>query len=185
MLKASSGNERWLVFDLETDNLYDKVTKIHCMVIYDINRDETTTYGPDSINAGLEHLASADVLLGHNIIFYDIPVIKKLYPFYTFKAARKIDTLICTRLIWPKEKLYELDTEQYQEVPEKLRGSASLKAWGYRLADYKIDFKDFSEYSEEMAAYCRQDVAVTTKLFQHIQKENYPEPALALEHQFA
>jgi hypothetical protein len=184
-LKASSGNERWLVFDLETDNLYDKVTKIHCMVIHDINRNETITYGPDSINAGLEHLARADVLLGHNIIFYDIPVIKKLYPFYTFKAARKIDTLICTRLIWPKEKLYELDTEQYQEVPEKLRGSASLKAWGYRLADYKIDFKDFSEYSEEMAAYCRQDVAVTTKLFQHIQKENYPEPALALEHQFA
>jgi hypothetical protein len=185
MLRASSENERWLVFDLETDHLYDKVTKIHCMVIHDINRNETTTYGPDSINAGLEHLARADVLLGHNIIFYDIPVIKKLYPFYTFKAARKIDTLICTRLIWPKEKLYELDTEQYQEVPEKLRGSASLKAWGYRLADYKIDFKDFSEYSEEMAAYCRQDVAVTTKLFKHIQKENYPEPALALEHQFA
>jgi len=185
MLKASSESERWLVFDLETDHLYDKVTKIHCMVIYDINRNETTTYGPDSIGIGLEHLARADVLLGHNIIFYDIPVIKKLYPFYTFKAARKIDTLICTRLIWPKEKLYELDTEQYQEVPEKLRGSASLKAWGYRLADYKIDFKDFSEYSEEMALYCRQDVSVTTKLFQHIQKENYPEPALALEHQFA
>jgi hypothetical protein len=118
-------------------------------------------------------------------LFYDLAVIKKLYPFYSFRAARIIDTLICTRLIWPKEKLYELDTEQYTQVPKNLCGSASLKAWGHRLSDYKIDFKDFSEYSEEMATYCRQDVSVTYKLFQHIQKQKYPEPALKLEHDFA
>ena len=184
-LKANSETERWFVFDLETDNLYDKVTKIHCIVLYDLYGKQTFTYGPNDIANGLEHLARANVLIGHNILFYDIPVIHKLYPFYTFKAARIIDTLICTRLIWPKEKLYELDEEQYTEVPKGLRGSASLKAWGYRLSDYKIEFKDFSEYSEEMAAYCRQDVAVTTKLFQTIQQQNYSEPALKLEHDFA
>jgi len=184
-LKASSEVEKYYVFDLETDNLYDKVTKIHCLVLYDVQRKQTFTYGPDDIASGLEHLARAHVLIGHNILFYDLPVIRKLYPFYTFRAARIIDTLICTRLIWPKEKLYDLDEEQYTEVPKGLRGSASLKAWGYRLADYKIDFKDFSEYSEAMADYCRQDVAVTTKLFEKIQKQNYPEPALKLEHDFA
>lgn len=184
-LKASSETENWYVFDLETDNLYDKVTKIHCLVLYDVQRKQTFTYGPDDIASGLEHLARAHVLIGHNILFYDLPVIRKLYPFYTFKAARIIDTLICTRLIWPKEKLYELDEEQYTEVPKGLRGSASLKAWGYRLADYKIDFKDFSEYSEAMAEYCRQDVAVTTKLFEKVQSQNYSEPALKLEHDFA
>jgi DNA polymerase III epsilon subunit-like protein len=184
-MKANSDTERWLVFDIESDNLYDKVTKIHCIVIHDIYGNKTTTYGPDRINDALECLARGHVLIGHNILFYDIPVIRKLYPFYTFKAARIIDTLICTRLIWPKEKLYELDTEQYTQVPKNLCGSASLKAWGHRLSDYKIDFKDFSEYSEEMAVYCRQDVSVTYKLFQHIQKQNYPEPALKLEHDFA
>lgn len=182
-MKANSDTERWLVFDIESDNLYDKVTKIHCIVIHDIYGNKTTTYGPDRINDALEHLACGHVLIGHNILFYDIPVIRKLYPFYT--EARIIDTLICTRLIWPKEKLYELDTEQYTQVPKNLCGSAALKAWGYRLSDYKIDFKDFSEYSEEMAAYCRQDVSVTYKLFQHIQQQNYPEPALKLEHDFA
>ena len=185
VLKANSENENWFVFDLETDNLYDKVTTIHCIVLYDLYRKQTFTYGPSDIARGLEHLARANVLVGHNILFFDIPVIQKLYPFYTFKAARIIDTLICTRLIWPKEKLYELDEEQYTEVPKGLRGSASLKAWGYRLADYKIDFKDFSEYSEAMAEYCRQDVAVTTKLFEKIQSQNYSEPALKLEHDFA
>jgi DNA polymerase I len=184
-MKDNSGTKKFFVFDLETNGLYDEVTTIHCLVLHDLNRDQTFTYGPDSIAAGLEHLATADVLIGQNILFYDIPVIRKLYPFYTFAAARIIDTLITTRLIWPKEKLYDMDTEQYTQVPPKLRGSASLKAWGYRLSDYKIDFKDFKEYSEEMLAYCIQDVNVTTQLFKHTQKQTCSEAALKLEHDFA
>jgi DNA polymerase I len=184
-MKDDSGTKKWYVFDLETNGLYDEVTTIHCLVLHDLNRDQTFTYGPDSIAAGLEHLATADVLIGQNILFYDIPVIRKLYPFYTFAAARIIDTLITTRLIWPKEKLYDMDTEQYTQVPPKLRGSASLKAWGYRLSDYKINFKDFKEYSEEMLAYCIQDVNVTTQLFKHTQKQTCSEAALKLEHDFA
>ena len=184
-MKDDSGIKKWYVFDLETNGLYDEVAKIHCLVLHDLNRDQTFTYGPDSIAAGLEHLATADVLIGQNILFYDIPVIRKLYPFYTFAAARIIDTLITTRLIWPKEKLYDMDTEQYTQVPPKLRGSASLKAWGYRLSDYKINFKDFKEYSEEMLAYCIQDVNVTTQLFKHTQKQTCSEAALKLEHDFA
>ena len=184
-MKDDSGTKKYYVFDLETDGLYDEVTTIHCLVLHDLNRDQTFTYGPDSIAAGLEHLATADVLIGQNILFFDIPVIRKLYPFYTFAAARIIDTLITTRLIWPKEKLYDMDTEQYTQVPKKLRGSASLKAWGYRLSDYKISFKDFKEYSEEMLAYCIQDVNVTTQLFKHTQKQTCSEAALKLEHDFA
>jgi DNA polymerase I len=184
-MKDDSGTKKWYVFDLETNGLYDEVTTIHCLVLHDLNRDQTFTYGPDSIAVGLEHLATADVLIGQNILFFDIPVIRKLYPFYTFAAARIIDTLITTRLIWPKEKLYDMDTEQYTQVPPKLRGSASLKAWGYRLSDYKISFKDFKEYSEEMLVYCIQDVNVTTQLFRHTQKQTCSEAALKLEHDFA
>ena len=184
-MKDDSGTKKWYVFDLETNGLYDEVTTIHCLVLHDLNRDQTFTYGPDSIAVGLEHLATADVLIGQNILFFDIPVIRKLYPFYTFAAARIIDTLITTRLIWPKEKLYDMDTEQYTQVPPKLRGSASLKAWGYRLSDYKISFKDFKEYSKEMLAYCIQDVNVTTQLFKHTQKQTCSEAALKLEHDFA
>jgi DNA polymerase I-like protein with 3'-5' exonuclease and polymerase domains len=152
-------------------------------VIYDLNLEQTFSYGPDSIAAALAHLATADVLIGHNVIFYDIPVLQKLHSFDS--KSRIVDTLICTRLIWPKELLYELDTEQYTEVPKKLRGSAGLKAWGYRLADNKINFKDFLEYSQEMLDYCIQDVVVTTKLFNLIQKQNYAESSLKLEHDFA
>jgi len=178
-----SANDKYLIFDLESDGLYDKVTKIYCIVIHDIATKQTFSYGPDCIADALAHLATADVLIGHNIIFYDCPVLEKLHDFKS--NAQIIDTLICTRLIWPKEKLYDLDTEQYPQVPAKNRGSASLKAWGWRLADHKIDFKDFSQYSEEMLEYCKQDVAVTTKLWEHISVQNYPQPALKLEHDFA
>jgi len=182
-MNPGSVNDRYLVFDLESDGLYDNVTKIHCIVIYDITANQTFSYGPDCITDAIAHLATADVLIGHNICFYDVPVLQKLHSFDC--KSRIIDTLICTRLIWPKEKLYDLDIEQYPQVPPNQRGAASLKAWGWRLADHKISFKDFSEYSEEMLEYCKQDVAVTTKLWAHIVKENYPEPALKLEHDFA
>lgn len=183
-LAINSASERWLVFDLETDNLYDKVTQIFCVVIYDVGANKWYEYGPDSIQAALRHLASADVLIGHNICFYDNPVIRKLHP-STQLDGRVIDTLLCTRLIWPKEVLYERDLEQYQNVPPKLRGSASLKAWGYRLSDNKIEFKDFSQYTEEMLVYCRQDVSITVKLLRLIQEQSCSEAALKLEHDFA
>jgi DNA polymerase I-like protein with 3'-5' exonuclease and polymerase domains len=183
VMSPSSASECWLIFDIETDGLYDQATKTFCIVIYDVTRAETFAYGPDRIDDAIAHLATADVLIGHNIIFYDLPVLQKLHSFVA--KARIIDTLICTRIIWPKEKLYDLDIEQYPNVPVKIRGNASLKAWGWRLADNKIDFKDFSEYSEEMLTYCKQDVHVTLKLYKHIVKEKYPESALRLEHDFA
>jgi hypothetical protein len=182
-MKPGSKNESWLVFDIETDGLYDKVTKVFCIVIYDINREETFAYGPDRIDDALAHLATGDVLIGHNVIFYDVPVLQKLHSFNC--KARILDTLICTRLIWPKEKLYDLDVQLYPEVPKNYRGMAGLKAWGYRLSDNKIEFKDFSEYSEEMLVYCKQDVLVTSKLWRHIANQGYPEQALKLEHDFA
>ena len=184
-LKPNSLDEKWYVFDIETNGLYDDVNEIFCIVIYDVTRKQTFTYGPDFIDSAIDSLNSADVLIGHNIIFYDIPVLQKLKPSFNLNKQHVIDTLICTRLIWPKEKLFESDTTSYTRVPGGLKGSASLKAWGYRLSDYKIEFKDFSSFSEDMLSYCIQDVNVTTKLFEHIQKQTIAESCLELEHTFA
>lgn len=183
-LKPNSSAEKWYVFDLETNGLYDDVNEIFCIVIHDVNRNQTLSYGPESIDHALNLIRSADCLIGHNIVFYDIPVLRKLIPDFDFNG-HVIDTLICTRLLWPKEKLYDLDENHYLNVPGGLRGSASLKAWGYRLSDNKIDFKDFSEFSQEMLDYCIQDVNVTNKLFQIFQKQTIAESTLYLEHTFA
>tara|TARA_R100001086_G_scaffold1071_2_gene639 strand:+ start:6679 stop:8538 length:1860 start_codon:yes stop_codon:yes gene_type:complete len=182
-LKPNSFNENYLVFDIETNGLYDEATELFCVAIHDVVRNETIGYGPGSIDRAIDRLASATCLIGHNIIFYDLPVLKKLLDFNT--TSHVIDTLICTRLIWPKEKLQEVDTDHYQNVPPKLRGSASLKAWGYRLGNFKDNFTDFSAFTPEMLEYCKQDCNVTTSLYHLITTDPIKASALRLEHDFA
>jgi DNA polymerase-1 len=64
-----------LVFDIETDDL--KATRIWCIVAID-NNNKVYTFKPDKIDEGIDFLKSADTLIGHNILGFDIPVIKKL-----------------------------------------------------------------------------------------------------------
>jgi hypothetical protein len=68
-----------LIFDLESDHLVEKTTKIHCLVITDMDSGETTRYNEqpngNSIVAGITKLASADRIIGHNIIGFDLLVL--------------------------------------------------------------------------------------------------------------
>ena len=66
-------------FDAETDGLLDAATKVHCIVIADLDSDRIDEYGPDQIAAALAHLSRAAYLIGHNIISFDIPVLRRLY----------------------------------------------------------------------------------------------------------
>ena len=90
-----------LLFDLETTPLQAKRTEIHCIVTLDYETGETTRYndigGDDPIVRAVTYLMDADTIIGHNIIGFDIPVIKKIYPFFEPKG-RIIDTLLLSRL---------------------------------------------------------------------------------------
>ena len=58
-----------LVFDIETDGFTS--TKIHCLVIIDAdNPDNRWVFDPDGgdIQVGLDMLANADEIIGHNIV---------------------------------------------------------------------------------------------------------------------
>ena len=162
-----------LVFDLESNGLLNDVTRIHCIAIYDSTTDEIETYNDEknnkySITEGLNKLLVADTIVGHNIIGYDIPCISKLYNFFT-PRCRVVDTLLLSRLYHPNR--FELDEEkQYAGMELQHFGSHSLRAYGYRLGEYKGKFgqtSDWSEWSQEMEDYCVQDVEVTKKLCTH------------------
>ena len=66
-----------LVFDIETDGL--QPTKIYCMSVLDVDSQEQFNFKPDNIVEGINLLESADKLIGHNIIGFDIPVIRRLH----------------------------------------------------------------------------------------------------------
>jgi DNA polymerase I-like protein with 3'-5' exonuclease and polymerase domains len=60
-----------------------------------------------------------------------------------------------------------------------------LKAWGYRIGNYKDAHEDWSKLSEEMVSYCKQDVEVTYSLYNKLKLKAVPDEAIWLEQEFA
>ena len=119
---------------------------------------------------GLQRLQDADSIIGHNIISYDLPVIRKLYSWFD-PPALVVDTLLLSRLY--HADMMSLDKKHLWEgMPLKLYGKHSLESYGYRLNELKGDYgstSDWQDWSQEMEDYCVQDVHVTTKLWHHFQ----------------
>jgi len=162
-----------LVFDCETNGLLHDVSTIHCIAIYDSQKEETFVFNDRGSNCppiteALHWLSSADVIIGHNIIGYDIPVLRKTYSWFE-PSRNALDTLVLSRLYHPN--LMEIDKRRnVPRMPMQLYGRHSLEAYGYRLGEYKGEFgktTDWQSWSQEMQDYCVQDVHVTTKLCEH------------------
>ena len=160
-----------LIFDIETDGLLDDCTKIHCLCIQDEQTGKTYSCadqpGYTPIREGLRLLAEAETIIGHNIIKFDLPAIRKIYPGWETRAQIR-DTLLCTRLIWPD--IADADYARIKakkQFPARLIGRHSLEAWGWRIRDHKGDFgktTDWKQWCKEMQDYCEQDVVVTAAL---------------------
>ena len=171
------------MFDLETNGLLNDATRIHCAALHWGEADFTESFNDEpyanspkdlpmasnySITTALSWLETADVIVGHNIIGFDIPVIKNLYPWFDPRGTI-VDTLLLSRLYHPN--LLDIDkNHNWKHMPLQLYGRHSLEAYGYRLGEYKGNFAkttDWSTWSQEMQDYCIQDVNVTRRLCDH------------------
>lgn len=181
-----------LVFDIETNGLMDKLDRIHCLVIRDLDTEEKYSLGPgDNVIPGVRLLMGADVLIGHNILGFDIPAIKKVYPWFQLKPSCKlIDTLLMSRLIYPEIAKSDMGLAAKGKLPRNLIGRYSLQAFGYRLEEHKGDYKGgWEAWSREMQDYCEQDIEVTTKLYLKLmetkEKQGVSDYCVELEHDVA
>ena len=160
-----------VVFDVETDGLEGNT--IHCIVTKVIG-GETRLFPPDKLQEGVNLLASADVLIGHNIIGFDIPVIKKHFDVTLTNHIE--DTLVVSRLVNPV-----------------LTGGHSLSNWGYLLYPNNAEKRkaiqpdSWSEYTKEMGAYCIQDVELNTDIYYKLLKDAivFSQESIDLEHSIA
>lgn len=194
------------IFDLETDGLYDEVTRIHCLNIRDFDSGLSYRFRQNNkentIQEGLRLLENADFVIGQNILHFDIPVIEKLYPWFNLQGKIR-DTLVLSRVVYSDQK--DKDFRLYEKglLPGKCIGGNRLEDWGYRLGLQKGEYAEEMEekakalgirdkdeitkfvwgtWNQEMDDYCDLDVTVTTALWQKIIERGLSETALQLEH---
>jgi DNA polymerase-1 len=149
-----------------------------------VDTGESFGYHGNDIDSTFEPLYQADEIIGHNIIGYDLPVLKKLYGFNPRPGCRRTDTLVLSRLM--HGNLAEKDSKRIG-FPSKEIGSHSLRAWGLRLGVLKGDYGHsgddaWTEWSPEMQEYMMQDLEVTYRLLRHLKPHDYSQVAIDLEH---
>ena len=155
-----------IILDIETNKAHDT---IWCVVCRDIDKDVVSTFvKPDSLQ---DFINGCDSVVTHNGIFFDFPVLKKVWGI-TVKKSQVIDTLVLSRLYNPS-----------------LEDGHSLAAWGQRLGFAKGDFTDFDGgLTDEMLQYCIQDTKVTAELYKHLTQEmenDFSKESITLEHEVA
>jgi len=130
----------------------------------------------------LQQYLDGEQVVGHNIIGFDAPVLKKVWG-VVIPDNMLVDTLVMSRLYKP-----DIDIV----IPEQGKAPSphSLEAWGYRLGSYKIGFTDFDGgWTQEMATYCEQDVQLLEKLYVFLTttmvKEGFSLQSIQLEHEVA
>ena len=144
---------KYTIFDVETNGLLDKADKIHCLSF-------STFEGKKKVSSGTivdyeqikKFMLSQEVLVGHNIVGYDIPVLEKILNI-------KIDT-----------KLIDTLGISFYHYPVKgfVHG---LAAWGERLGFGKPVVEDWENQPIEVYVdRCESDVEINTRLF-HFQMD--------------
>lgn len=214
-----------LIFDNETNGLLDKLDRLHCVTFFDTDDGlfyrgspgGVGTVGPGQVRITIEEavrrVQEADEIVGHNVINFDIPAMRKVYPWFK-PRGRVRDTVLLSRLIYTdlKDRDFALRKKQQRRkdkyindgqhelaeaclvFPGNLCGLHSLESWGYRLGKWKGDYAQmmeaqgldpWAEWSQEMDDYCLQDVIVTVALWEKLKSKEYSEEAIELEHDVA
>jgi DNA polymerase I len=186
----TGNNPRPLIFDIETNGLLDELDRVHLLVIKDMADGSIQMYRrndvEDTIEVGLRRLMEATqagrLIAGHNVIKFDIPAIKKVYPWWHVKESRVRDTLVLSRLMFPDLWDNDQKLRKQGKLPGHLMGRYSLEAFGYRLGNFKGDYSGkWNEWNQEMEDYCYQDGHVTGDLWDKLESKEWDPRSVLLE----
>ena len=152
------------IVDIETDDL--NATKIHCIVAKDIDTDKVYPFPPDMLHGFRDWSHGVKQFIMHNGISFDAPMCNKFLG-TNIKPHQIVDTYILSELFNPIRD-----------------GGHKLGVWGDRLGMPKGEIDSYKVYTPEMLEYCKQDVAITHKLYQVLQKEgkDFSPYSIRLEH---
>lgn len=148
------------VFDLEANGLLEEADTIWCGVFKNIEtQDITCIHGDDIAQKIEETVSNAEVLVGQNIIDYDLPLMEKVLG---IKYEGEIyDTFLMSMMLCPDRKKH----------PDCKKGPHSLENWGCIFGRHKPEHEDWSKYSDEMLHRCQEDTEITYLVWKQLSEE--------------
>ncbi len=137
----------YTVVDIETDGLLETVSKIHCLSYKKMEDGRELRRGTIvHPNRMIKFLQEQNIIVGHNITKYDIPVLEKLLQIKI--KARLIDTLGLSWYLYPT------------------RIKHGLEGWGEELGVPKPPILDWVNLTlSEYVHRCESDVEINSLLF--------------------
>jgi len=151
---------RYVVFDLETQNIFQDVGSsdptaldISVATVYDKGTDSFTTVTVDEIDRLWPIIEQADALVGYNSNHFDIPLLNKYYP-GDLTIIKSIDLLEEIRKSLGRR--IRLDSVAQATVGAKKSADGLQAVRWWREGNIK-----------DIKKYCEQDVNVTKKIFEY------------------
>ena len=143
-------------FDCETNELLRHVSRMWLLYAIDLDTGEKR-YFLEGDHRWMSLLDGADLVVGHNITGFDLPMLRKLFGYRLKKHTKRIDTAIMSRVLnW---KRFGGDVRH------------SLESWGLALGFEKLPSPDFSCYSPQMLTYGERDCELGIMVFNVVMGE--------------
>jgi len=157
---------RYIVFDLETQNLFQEVNSsdaaaldISVATVYDSYTEKYTTVTVDEIDQLWPIIEKADALVGYNSDHFDIPLLNKYYP-GDLTQIKSIDLLVDIKASLGRRLRLDSVAQATIGAKKSADGLQAVRWWREgNIADIK--------------KYCEQDVKVTKEIFEYAMKHGH------------
>ena len=178
-IEGNGRREMFIPDGKDKENRWEpEITEVHCICIRDVDTDEVWRYVSNpavvkvcegSLVDGWQHLMSADLLVAHNGIDYDMPVLRRLVaPEGHVEEGEPplADTIIWSRYLWPDAKAHP--NLRFMRGTHAA-GPNALEAWGHRLKCLKGGFQGpWDQLTQKMLNYCVQDTLVCLRIYEYL-----------------
>ncbi len=151
---------RYVVFDLETQNIFQDVGSndptaldISVVTVYDSDTDTYTTATIEELSILWPIIEQADALVGYNSNHFDIPLLNKYYP-GDLTHIKSIDLLEDIKISFGRRLRLDDVAKATIGAKKSADGLQAVRWW----REGKI---------KEIKKYCEQDVKVTKQLFDY------------------
>lgn len=157
---------RYIVFDLETQNIFSDVGSsdpasldISVATVYDSETDIYTTVTVDEIDTLWPIIEKADALVGYNSNHFDIPLLNKYYP-GDLTQIKSIDLLEDIKNALGRRLRLDSVAQATIGAKKSADGLQAVRWW----REGKI---------KEIKKYCEQDVKVTKQIFEYARQHGH------------